>query len=190
MADKKTGSLFPEAEKPPLKPPPKPSPKKSRKKTSMENVLKNIQEAKDRQTRLKIVTRLANSKEPWACEALIQALDDPVEDIRKIIVTELSSREDLDLSLLYRRLHKTPWYVKTGCLRILGLRKNTSSVKYIESLLNDPNIEVRRILAIVLGEIGGKKALAILTKLSEDDSSFVRTPARQALQEVSQVKFS
>jgi len=45
-------------------------------------------------------------------------------------------------------------------------------------------------LAIVLGEIGGKKAMALLTKLSEDDSSFVRTPALQALQEASQVKFS
>lgn len=186
MTDKKTGLLFPEAEKPP----PKPTPKKSRKKTSMENALKNIQEAKDRQTRLKLIVGMANSKEPWVCEVLIQALDDPSEDIRKIIATELSNREDLDLNLLYKRLHKTPWYVKTGCLRILGLRKNTSSVKYIESLVNDPNIEVRRTLAIVLGEIGGKKALALLTKLSEDASSFVRMPALQALQEVSQVKFS
>jgi HEAT repeat protein len=186
MTDKKTGLLFPEAEKPSLKP----TPKKSRKKNAMENALKNIQEAKDRQTSLKIIAGMATSKEPWVCEVLIQALNDPIEDIRKIIITELSNREDLNLSLLYQQLHKTPWYVKTGCLRILGLRKNTSSVKYIESLVNDPNIEVRRTLAIVLGEIGGKKALALLTKLSEDASSFVRTPALQALQEVSQVKFS
>jgi len=186
MKDNKTGLLFPEAEKSPRKP----TPKKSRKKNSMETALKKIQEATDRQTRSKIITRLANSKEPWVCEVLIQALDDPIEDIRKIIVTELSTREDLDLNLLYTRLHKAPWYVKTGCLRILGLRKNASSVKNIESLVNDPNIEVRRTLAIVLGEIGGKKAMALLTKLSEDDSSFVRTPALQALQEASQVKFS
>ena len=186
MTDKKTVLLFPEAKKPP----PKPTPKKSRKKTSVETALKNIQDAKDRQTRLKIITRLANSKEPWVCEVLIEALDDPREDIRKIIISELSNREKIDLNLLYQRLHKTPWYVKTGCLRILGLRKNTSSVKYMESLVNDPNIEVRRTLAIVLGEIGGKKALALLTKLSEDASSFVRMPALQALQEVSQVKFS
>lgn len=186
MTDKKTGLLFPKAEKSPQKP----TPKKSRKKTSMEPALKNIQETKDRQTRLKIITGMVNSKEPWICEVLIQALDDPIEDIRKTIVTELSNREDLNLSLLYQQLHKTPWYVKTGCLRILGLRKNTSSVKYIESLVNDPNIEVRRTLAIVLGEIGGKKALALLTKLSEDASSFVRTAALQALKEISQVKFS
>ncbi|UCE41927.1 MAG: HEAT repeat domain-containing protein [Candidatus Aminicenantes bacterium] len=186
MKDKKTGLLFPETNKPS----PKPSPKKSPKKTSMENALTNIQETKDRQSRLKIITRLINSKEPWVGKVLIQALDDPCEDIRKIIVTDLSTREDLDLTLLYQRLRQTPWYVKTGCLRILGLRKNTSSLKHIESMANDPNIEVRRTLAIVLGEIGGKKALAILAKLSEDDSPFVRTPALQSLREVSQVKFS
>ena len=82
MKDNKTGLLFPEAEKSPRKP----TPKKSRKKNSMETALKKIQEATDRQTRSKIITRLANSKEPWVCEVLIQALDDPIEDIRKIIV--------------------------------------------------------------------------------------------------------
>lgn len=164
--------------------------KNLKKKTTRETALKSIQEARDRQTRIKIITRLVNSKEPWVCEVLIQALEDPSEDIRKIIVTELSSREDLNLTLLYQKLHKPPWYVKTECLRILGLRKNAASVKHIESLVFDPNIEVRRTLAIVLGEIGGKKALALLTRLSEDDSSFVRAPALQALQEASQVKFS
>jgi HEAT repeat protein len=190
MTDKKTGQLFPEAEKSSPKLHPKPASKKSRNKSTMENALKNIQETKDRRSRLKIIEKISNSKEPWVCEVLIQALDDPIEDIRKIIITELANREDLDLGLLYPRLFKTPWYVKTGCLHILGLRKNTSSVKYIESMVYDPNIEVRRTLANVLGEIGGKNALALLTKLSEDASSFVRAPALKALQEVSQVKFS
>jgi HEAT repeat protein len=186
MKDKKTGLLFPETEKAPSEPPVK----KPRKKSSRENAIKNIQEAKDRQTRIKIITRLVNSKEPWVGEVLIQALEDPSEDIRKIIVTELSNRENLNLNLLYEKLHKPPWYVKTECLRILGLRKNAASVKHIESLVHDPNIEVRRTLAIVLGEIGGKKALALLKKLTEDDSPFVRTPALQALQEAGNAKFS
>jgi HEAT repeat protein len=103
---------------------------------------------------------------------------------------ELSSRENLNLNLLYEKLHKPPWYVKTECLRILGLRKNAASVKHIENLVHDPNIEVRRTLARVLGEIGGKKAQALLTILTEDDSPFVRTPALQALQEAGTVKFS
>jgi HEAT repeat protein len=185
MTDKKTGLLFPEVGKTS----PKPAPKKTRKKTSKETALDKIQETRDKQVRKKIITGIMKSKEPWVCEILIESLDDPCEDIRKIIVKELSNREDLDLSLLYHKLNKPPWYVKTGCLRILGLRKNASAVKHIEGLVNDPNIEVRRTLAIILGEIGGKKAMALLTKLSEDASSFVRKAAIQALQEVSQVKF-
>ena len=186
MTEKKTGFLFPETKKPPEDT----KPKRSKKKSAMEEAQKKIQGANDRQGRMKIIEGIAKSKEHWACEVLIQALEDPSEDIRDFIIEELSSREDLDPGLVYQRLHKPPWYVKTGCLRILGLKKNPSSVKYIEGLMNDPNIEVRRTLAIVLGEIGGKKALALLTKLSEDNSSFVRIPALQALQDVSQVKFS
>jgi len=186
MTHKKTGLLFPEEEKSSSKH----IPKKSRKNDAMVNALKTIHEAKDKLSRKKIIAEIANAGAPWACEVLILALSDPSEDIRTSIITELARREDLDLSLLYQRLHKTPWYVKTGCLRILGLKKNTSSVKYLESVADDPNIEVRRTLAIVLGEIGGTKALALLTKLSEDASSFVRAPALQAIQDNSEVKFS
>jgi hypothetical protein len=186
MADKKTGLLFPEIEAPPEKP----APIKSRKITAMQNALDKIQEAKDKQTRLKIIERIASSKEPWVCEVLVLALEYPGEELRKFIIEELSRREDLDLKLLYKRVQAPPWYVKTGCLRVLGLRKNASSLKHIEKLVDDPNIEVRRTLAVVLGEIGGKIALALLAKLSEDKSSFVRAPARKALQEASQVKFT
>ncbi len=186
MSDKKTGLLFPDIEAPPEKA----KPKKSRKITSMDNALDTIQEAKDKKARLKVIERIAISKEPWVCEVLVKALEYPGEESQKFIIEELSKREDLDLKLLYQRLQFPPWYVKTGCLRVLGLIKNASSLKHIEKLADDPNIEVRRTLAVVLGEIGGKKALALLAKLSEDKSPFVRAPARQAFQEASQIKFS
>lgn len=186
MKDTKTGFLFPEAEKPQKGT----KTRRSRKKSAMEEAREKILAVRDRQTRLKIIQGIANSKESWVCEVLVQTLEDPSEDIRNFIIETLSNREIFDLNLLYQRLHKPPWYVKTGCLRILGKRKKASSVKHIESLMNDPNIEVRRTLALVLGEIGGDRALALLTKLSKDDSTFVRAPALQALQEVSHAKLS
>jgi HEAT repeat protein len=186
MADKKTGYLFPEANKSFGDT----SPKKPKKKSPREAAREKILKAKDRQDRLKTIEGIAKSEEKWVCEVLIQALEDPSEDIRSFIIEELSKRDDLDLSLVHQRLQRPPWYVKAGCLRILGLKKSVSSLKSIESLVNDPNIEVRRTLAIVLGEIGGKKALALLTQLSEDKSPFVRVPAQQAVQDISQVKFS
>ena len=186
MTDKKTGYLFPETNKSLGEA----SPKKPQKKSPKEAAREKIQKTKDRQDRMKTIEGIAKSKELWVCEVLIQSLEDPSEDIRNFIIEELSKREDLNLSLVYQRLHKPPWYVKTGCLRILGLKKSASSLKSIESLVNDPNIEVRRTLATVLGEIGGKKALDLLTQLSEDKSPFVRIPALQAIQEISQVKFT
>jgi hypothetical protein len=186
MADKKNGYLFPEFE-PAVK---KPKRKKSQTKNQVQSAQKNIQATKEKQERLKIIKGIANSNVAWAEEVLIQNLQDPSEDIRDFIVKELGTREKLDLKQLYQRINCPPWYVKTGCLQILGLRKNPSSVKYIEFLIDDPNIEVRRTLAFVLGEIGGKKALSLLGLLAKDRSSFVRAAAQQALKKTSNVKFS
>ena len=186
MADKKTAYLFPEIETAP-----KPTKRrKSRKESISQEALKKIQSAKEKHIRLKIIQGIAKSDITWAIEVLIQALEDPSEDIRDFIIKELGNKEKLDLKLLYQRINKAPWYVKTGCLRILGLKKNLSSVKHIESLINDPNIEVRRTMAEVLGEIGGKSSLALLTQLTKDKSAFVRISAEKALRKTSQARFS
>ncbi len=186
MADKKTGYLFPEIETAPKQT----KKRKPRKESLSQDALKKIQAAKEKQTRLKIIQGIAKSDVAWASEVLIQALEDPCEDIRDFIISELGNKEKLDLRLLYQRINKPPWYVKTGCLRVLGLKKNLSSVKHIEGLINDPNIEVRRTIARVLGEIGGKNSLALLTQLTKDKSAFVRASAENALRKTSQAKFS
>jgi len=186
MADKKNGYLFPELE-PAIK---RPKKKKSQIKSQAQSAQKKVQAAKEKQERLNIIKGIANSNVAWAEEVLIQTLQDPSEDIRDFVVKELGAREKLDLKQLYQRINSPPWYAKTACLRVLGLRKNLSSVKYIESLIEDPNIEVRRTLALVLGEIGGKKALSLLALLAKDKSSFVRAAAQQALKKASNAKFS
>jgi hypothetical protein len=186
MTEKKTGFLFPEAEKT-FK---KPKKKKRRRKSYYQTALKKVRLTKDGNKRLKILKGIARSKVPWGSEVLIHSLDDPHEKIRDFIITELGHQEKLDLNLIYQRIYSPPWYLKTGCLKILGIRKKISSIKQIEALVNDPNIEVRRTAALVLGEIGGKDALALLSKLAGDKSVFVRTAAQQALKKASQPKFS
>ncbi|MDH4218292.1 MAG: HEAT repeat domain-containing protein [Candidatus Aminicenantes bacterium] len=186
MVDKKTGYLFPEIETAPKQT----KRRKPRKESLSQEALKKIQTTKEKQIRLKIIQGIAKSDVIWANEVLIQALEDPSEDIRDFIIKELGNKEKLDLKLLYKRINKSPWYVKTGCLRVLGLKKNVSSVKHIESLINNPNIEVRRTLAKVLGEIGGKSVLSLLTQLTKDKSAFVRASAEKSLLKTSQAKFS
>jgi hypothetical protein len=186
MVDKKTGYLFPEIPTAPKQT----KRRRPRKESFPHEALKKIQTTKEKQTRLKIIKGLAKSNVTWADEVLVQALEDPSEDIRDFIIKELGNKEKLDVKLLYQRINKPPWYVKTGCLRVLGMKKSVSSVKHIESLINDPNIEVRRTMAKVLGEIGGKNALALLAQLAKDKSAFVRASAEQALNKASQTKFS
>ena len=186
MKDKKSGLLFPELDKTEKKQ----KTKKSRQESLFHAALNEIQSTKDRQIRLNIIKDTAKSSMPWVIEVLIHSLNDPGEEIRDFIIKELGNRDNLDLNLLYQRLLKPPWYAKTGCLKILGLRKAPSSVEHIEALMNDSNIEVRRTVAIVLGEIGTGKALSLLVKLTKDSSPFVRGAAQQALQKASQLKFS
>lgn len=185
MKDRKSGLLFPEidqAEK-------KEKTKKSRQESLYQAALNKVRSAKERQTRLKMIKGITRSRMPWVSEVLIQCLDDPVEEIRDFIINELGSRDSLDLNLLYQRLQTPPWFAKTGCLKILGLRRASSSIEHVEALANDANVEVRRTLAITLGEIGTDQALALLAALAKDSSLFVRKTAQQALQKVSQLKF-
>lgn len=186
MKEKKSGLLFPEidrAEK-------KQKAKKTGEKSLLNDTLNKIRAAKDKQLRSEVIKETTKSKMPWIVEILIQCLDDPSEEIRDLIIKELGTRDNFDLNLLYRRLLNPPWYAKAGCLKILGLRKEPSSVDHIKNLMNDPNIEVRRTVACALGEIGTENALTLLAELAKDSSSFVRASARQALQQASQLKFS
>ena len=186
MKEKKSGWLFPEIDKVEKKQ----KAEKKGEKSLFNDTLAKIQATKDKQLRSKIIQDAAKSRMPWVVEILIRCLDDPSEEIRDLIVEDLGNRNNFDLNLLYRRLLSPPWYAKTGCLKILGLRKVPSSVKHIRALMTDPNIEVRRTVAIVLGEIGTENALALLSELTKDRSSFVRASAQQTLQKASELKSS
>ena len=153
------------------------------------SALNRIRETKDKQKRMQIIQTLANVDERWAYQVLLDALADPLEEIRRHIVSLLARKDDLDLSLLYERLSSPPWNVKIEVLRILGLRKNPLAAKHIELVLADPNVEVRRMAAEVLGRIGGKEALSILVKLTKDKNPFVRKAAEKSLNETSDLKF-
>jgi hypothetical protein len=163
---------------------------KCRKKNLSRIVIRKIQRTKDRQTRLKIIRAVAGADIPWTNEVLLTALEDPCERIRDFIVHELAHQEDFELDPIYALMSRPPWYVKSGCLQILSLRKIAESVKHIEKAIRDPNVDVRRNAAHALGEIGGKEAVALLAELTRDTSHFVRESARKALEKTTQIKFS
>ncbi len=150
---------------------------------------KKIAESKNKEERLKVLQSILRLDAPWIYDVLLNALADPVAEIRRYIVTQMAQKENLDLSMLYNQLSKPPWYIKTEVLKILELRKTPSSAKHIEVVLNESNDEVRRTAAVALGKIGGEVARTLLVKLTQDQNPFVRKTAEKSLNETSDLKF-
>lgn len=152
-------------------------------------VRKKIRSIPDKNTRLKIINALVRVEEAWVNRVLLDTLDDPCEKIRDVIILELSQRDNLDIQQVCKKLGGLPWYVKSSSLRILGSKKNPRTVNKIEAVIDDPNVDVRRTAAHVLGEIGGRDALALLAVLVQDKNRIVRKSAEQALEKASNIKF-
>lgn len=154
------------------------------------SILKNLKSLRNKQKRLKMIKALVRLKTAWIPQLLLDGLEDPSEEIRDCLVKELGQRENLDLNLVYQKMTKPPWYVKSACLKILGIRKNPASIKHIETVLDEPNVDVRRTAAHTLGEIGGSHAVALLVKLTKDKNPHVKTPAEEAIRRASDLKFT
>lgn len=155
-----------------------------------QKILNKIRSTPSHHKRIKIIRAVSRLDHAWVEGILLESLVDPCEKIRSFLVTELAARPDLDLERVYRRMSIPPWFHKSSCLRILGLRKDPGSVRRIEKIILDPNADVKRTAADVLGEIGGRESLALLARLVRDKNHFVKLAAEKALLKASDLKFS
>ncbi|MGD9344357.1 MAG: HEAT repeat domain-containing protein [Candidatus Aminicenantes bacterium] len=154
------------------------------------SALRKIKDAKDKHKRLKIIKHLFAITDPWANEVLLEALADSNEEIRSSIIQELGRRADLDMEMVCQKLYHPHWYVKSSALKILALQKSEKSLFHIQTMITDPNVEVRRGIADCLGDIGGDKALSLLLSLEKDDNPFVQTCAEASIRKISKIRFT
>jgi len=152
-------------------------------------ILRRIDILQNRDKKIKLLRSIARLSPPWVCAVFMELLADPSEEIRDIAVQELAGRDDCPIFKIYERLAHPPWYVKSSILKILSLKKNVEAVKHIQSVIDDPNVEVKRNAAQALGEIGGKEARILLVRLSKDTNPYVRTTAVEALEKICDLKF-
>jgi len=156
----------------------------------IEAVLRKLRSLSDKERRLKILKAISKLKASWVFKVLLEALSDPCETNRDFLIKELSQREIWNLAPFYEKLRNPPWYVKSAVLKVLGRRKDAGALPSIEQALTDSNVDVRKSAADALGEIGGKEALTLLVKLTQDKSGYVKVAAAEALRRVSKVRFS
>ena len=154
------------------------------------SALKKIKVTKDKNKRSKFINTLFSKTDSWSSEVLLESLLDPVEEIRNQIIQELGKRENLDVEGVCQKLYHPHWYVKSSALKILSLKKSEKALFHIEAIMTDPNVEVRRGIAACLGDIGGKKSLALLMRLEKDNNRFVQTSAEAAIRKISRLRFT
>ncbi len=164
-------------------------PQNAKPQNSWQEFRARIKSAGDKHERRSIIRELAEIQAPEVYDILLDSLHDPSEDIRDLVIKSLGRRKDLDLDRVCQKLAALPWYVKSGCLRILGLRRDPRTVKSIAAVIEDSNTDVRVRAAWALGEIGGEESLALLARLIKDRNRFVRVSAEKALQKASDLKF-
>ena len=141
--------------------------------------------------RRKIVAACARIARPWAEELLWEALADPNEGVRDIVVKGLADRPaSLNPAWAARRLRRPPWYGKSSALAVIGRRKLREALPEIDAAIGDPNADVRRAAAEALGLIGGDQAVGLLVRLRKDANPYVRAAAEEAIAKTSAVRFS
>jgi hypothetical protein len=77
----------------------------------------------DKAKRHAVIAACAKVRLPWAEELLWEALIDPNEGVRDLVVKELRRRETLHLAFALKRLRLPPWYARSSALGIIGYRR-------------------------------------------------------------------
>ncbi len=153
-------------------------------------IIGKIRATQNKKLRAKMIVALGKLRQPWVVPILIETLADPSEDIRQKIIKQLGEWENLTCEYLFPKLKNQPWYVKVGILQILALRKESKAIRALSTIIDDPNIEVRRQIACCLGHIGTKEGIPLLVRLLKDSSPYVRQAAEEALRQISRLRFT
>lgn len=152
-------------------------------------IIAKIKATQNKKLRAKMIIALGKLRQTWVVPVLIETLADPSEDIRQKIIKELGQWENLACECLFPKLKNQPWYVKVGILQILALRKEPKAIKALSTIIDDPNIEVRRQIACCLGHLETKESIPLLVRLIKDSSPYVRGAAEEALRRISRLRF-
>lgn len=156
----------------------------------VELALRRLGILQGREKKLRMMRSMARDGRSWVPLVFVELLSDPSDEIRDAATRELTEREDYPLELLYARLLRPPWYVRSAVLRVLESKRRPESIRPIREIVDDPNVDVKRSAARALGAIGGPEARRLLVRLTRDDNPYVRAAAVEALEKIVELKFS
>ena len=99
--------------------------------------------------------------------------------VRELVVQELSGRAQLDEGKLLGFFSHSLWYTRAAIVEILGNRRSQVLFQKIDTLLNDPNVEVRLQLLAALAKQDRGLVKDYILKLTHDPHMRVSKEAKK-----------
>ncbi len=96
---------------------------------------------------------------------------------RNLIAGIIGRKVKDDLEVLVPSLKDKSWIVVCYVINIMGNSGNRAAIKYLAQTISHPDERVRRTTLKALSQYGGKENRALLTKMLNDESSYIRSQA-------------
>ncbi len=149
---------------------------------SIEKLLEDLKSS-DEQARYKAVQAICEAPDAEAIDALVAALDDPYNMVKRFAADALGKiggRKATAIVLQHARSDKD---IGTRCMSVaaLGDLKDPTTFDALVSFLSDEDATIRRNAAEALGKLGDSRAIDALAKGLYDRKYFVRGVVIEAL---------
>ena len=121
---------------------------------------------------------------PMTLPALLEALKDPIAEVRARATEALAAFEDDETALakLYEALEDESGSVRAAAAKALGYVGGPDAVPVLINVIKDAEAVVREWAAFALGLIADTRAKGVLREACEDEDETVREAAEEALQ--------
>ncbi len=146
--------------------------------------MREMVKKQNREKRLEAVQQVMAVKDLPVEDLLISFLAENDLKVRELIIRDLSQRPQVDEQKLCRLLARSPWFIKSAFVEILGNRHSELLLEKLDDLVRDPNAEVRLKVVGALARFNRERVETYLVQLTHDAHAQVRREAQQTLARV------
>ena len=134
-------------------------------------------------TRKHAIYMLSMARNPEDIDTFVQALRDPVKEVRSQATRALSIMGEPAGEMLISLLNDPDWRVRYRAAEAVGMMKLPGSKNHLIERLSDPRDHVRYMAVKALGEFGDADVLDSIRSCLRDENPYVRKIALKIIDE-------
>jgi hypothetical protein len=146
--------------------------------------MRELQKKQNIEKKMATVKNIISETDHAGEDLLISLLGEDNLKIRELIVTELSTRAQIDERKLINQLPHAIWYARGAIVEILGNRQSPLLLEIIDKLIADPNVEVRMKLLNALSKLNREQVKGYILRMTKDSHMRICREAKQIFSKI------